>query len=147
MKNPYLFILFFLLFQICGCSKMNESFFKKKISGTESDGNELVFIGKIINVRSNGIVVSKNNERFVIVNVNFVNIDTNERIWIEYHIMRTNPDIESVKIDRESLFNWTFRIGNIYHVRAKNVFGKYIEEIYSVQELYFEMADDRVTQE
>ena len=113
----------------------------KKKSNMKSNGNELVFTGKIINAKSNGVMVYENNEKFVVVKVKFINIDTNEKIWVEYHIIRTNPDIESVKIDRESLFNWTFRRGNTYHIRANNVFGKYIEKIYSVQELYFELAD------
>ncbi len=100
------------------------------------------FIGEIVSAETDGKLIRKNGERFVIVSVVFSVIDAddafkkeNAEFEIKYQIMRTDPDIESLRIDKTSLLDWTFHKGNIYKVDAEYRNGNYVERVYSVQDL------------
>jgi hypothetical protein len=108
--------------------------------------NDIEFMGEVVSANTNGEEVLEGNEKYVKIVVVFSVVKSSmlkvgDRIEVEYHIMRTTPDIESVQSDKNSLLNWTFHEGNVIKVQAKRSGKIYIDCIYSIQELNIEWAD------
>jgi hypothetical protein len=106
---------------------------------------DITFIGEVLHAETDGKLIDVDGEKYVILKAVFRVIDIKSasvkregEIEIEYHIMRTSPDIESLKVDPKSLcqlLSWEFHKGNWLRVVAEYLNGKHVDKIYSVQEL------------
>jgi hypothetical protein len=125
--------------------KMQILFLTALLAGCRINHEDLVFSGEILNAETDGSLIIEGGEKYIRIDVWFRVVDAlqsklkeNDEILIEYRIMRTKPDIESLSADKDVLLNWEFHKGNVMRVFAKFIDGKYIEKIYSVQQVYIE---------
>jgi hypothetical protein len=107
---------------------------------------DIVFIGEVVSAKTDGKLIVDNGEKYVKVDAVFRVVEiirgaSEERtgeIEIEYRIMRTDPDHESLKVDKKSLqqlLNLEFKPGNWHKILATYINKKHITKIFSVQQL------------
>ena len=102
--------------------------------------SNIEFLGEIKSANTDGNIIVENDEKVVKVMVIFRVISsevrlTSDEILIVYYINITNPDSETIDINRDSLLKWTFHTGNIFKVRATRKNGVLMEQVFSEQDL------------